>query len=617
MGNLIGASLQAGKYTLEKEIGRGGFGMTFRARHNRLGQIVVIKTLHETWWDAPNLSELQHQFQDEARRLALCVHPNVVRVTDFFTEDNLPYMVMDYIPGRPLSEIVFPNHPLPEADAITYIAQIGAALKAVHQKGLLHRDVKPHNIMVDDRTGEAILIDFGIAREFRRDQTQTQTSFLSAGYAPVEQYLSRAKRTPATDVYGLAATLYSLLTAQAPIASVLRHRQPLKSPRELRAELSPVISQVVMRGMALEIDDRPATVDAWLALLPQANVKGLPTQTDSPAVHLRETAATVAVAPVYYPKTGESTGGVRPNAVPGHSLPTETVAAAERTRKGGGCGGLILTFTLLSGVILAALGFGAFGLYQTVTQGVSGWMESITAQEGPEPDRRDDSSSAPDFPVVTLPADPLDKDPLDKDPKDPAESSEIDPTPSPVEPGDDSSEGPVEAPEAALPAPKPDPRGPLLLANAGDPTNSRLQVGVPANQNTPVRGFSPGSQESEIRGYLGEPDQTGEGYWPNTRTAVYEVTPNRATLAYFYDRDTGRVRQSEAAFSQSMDRLAMRVALVNMLSGRSTEAIETALEQVRSRRLNRYTFEQGPFRGVIERNQYDQIHIQIWDSDFH
>ena len=161
MSNLIGKSLQAGKYTLEREIGRGGFGLTFKAVHHRLGQVVVIKTLNESWWDAPNLKDLQHQFQDEARRLALCVHPNVVRVTDFFTEDNLPYMVMDYIPGRPLSEIVFPNHPLPEATAATYIAQIGAALQVVHQNGLLHRDVKPHNIMVDDRTREAILIDFG------------------------------------------------------------------------------------------------------------------------------------------------------------------------------------------------------------------------------------------------------------------------------------------------------------------------------------------------------------------------------------------------------------------------------------------------------------------------
>ena len=142
-------------------------------------------------------------------------------------------------------------------------------------------------------------------------------------------------------------------------------------------------------------------------------------------------------------------------------------------------------------------------------------------------------------------------------------------------------------------------------------------MGADTDQNTPIRPFPPGAQEHEIREYLGQPDQHGEGYWPNTRAAIYELEPNRVTLAYFYDRDTGQVRQSEAAFAQSIDRLEMRVALVTMLEGRSTMAIETALNQVWSGRLNRYTFEQSLFRGVIERNHYDQIHIQIWDVDFH
>ncbi|MEL7333354.1 MAG: protein kinase, partial [Cyanobacteria bacterium J06560_2] len=102
MSSLIGKQLQGGKYKLEAVLGRGGFGLTFRAHQNYLDQRVVIKTLNESFWSALNLAELQKQFQDEARRLALCSHPNVVRVSDFFIEDQLPYMVMDYIPGRSL-----------------------------------------------------------------------------------------------------------------------------------------------------------------------------------------------------------------------------------------------------------------------------------------------------------------------------------------------------------------------------------------------------------------------------------------------------------------------------------------------------------------------------------
>ena len=124
MSSLIGKPLQGGKYKLEAVLGRGGFGLTFRAHQNYLDSVVVIKTLNESFWSAPDLDELQRQFQDEARRLALCSHPNVVRVSDFFVEDSLPYMVMDYIPGRSLYDMVLPSNrsanPLSEPVAVRY-----------------------------------------------------------------------------------------------------------------------------------------------------------------------------------------------------------------------------------------------------------------------------------------------------------------------------------------------------------------------------------------------------------------------------------------------------------------------------------------------------------------
>jgi len=213
MNTLIGKSLQDGNYTIDQELGRGGFGVTFKATHHYLGQTVVIKTLNEALHQHPEFEQFQHKFQAEARRLALCVHPNIVRVSDFFLEAGLPYMVMDYIPGPTLEAVVFPHNPLPEAVAVEYIRQVGAALSVVHDNGLLHRDVKPQNILLHEKTRQAVLIDFGIAREFTLNVTQTHTNMMSPGYAPIEQYLAQQKRTPATDVYGLAATLYALLTA--------------------------------------------------------------------------------------------------------------------------------------------------------------------------------------------------------------------------------------------------------------------------------------------------------------------------------------------------------------------------------------------------------------------
>ncbi|MFW6264333.1 MAG: serine/threonine protein kinase, partial [Cyanobacteriota bacterium] len=135
MNTLVGKTLQGGKYTLEKELGRGGFGITYKATHHYLHQPVVIKTLSESFHLDPNFAKFVRQFQDEARRLALCVHPNIVRVSDFFLEAGWPYMVMEYICG-PTLQAIAANNPLKEAVVLNYIRQLAEALKLVHQQGL-------------------------------------------------------------------------------------------------------------------------------------------------------------------------------------------------------------------------------------------------------------------------------------------------------------------------------------------------------------------------------------------------------------------------------------------------------------------------------------------------
>lgn len=287
-------TLQNGKYSLDAALGQGGFGITYKATHHLLNQVVVIKTLNATLHSRPDFQQMQQKFQDEARRLALCLHPNIVRVIDFFEEDGLPYMVMDYIPGPTLDAVIFPDQPLSETVAIHYIRQLAAALKVVHGHGLLHRDVKPQNIMLREGTDQIVLIDFGIAREFTPDVTQTHTNLISPGYAPIEQYLNQERRTAATDIYGMAATLYAMLTAQAPIASVLRDRQPMPEPRDLQSHLSAAVNQAVLRGMAIESQHRPSSVDEWLALLPTPQpVPHTPLPSDQPVT----TTVTAVAAP--------------------------------------------------------------------------------------------------------------------------------------------------------------------------------------------------------------------------------------------------------------------------------------------------------------------------------
>lgn len=262
-----GQVLQDGKYVLNAILSQGEFGITYKATQTYLSQTVVIKTVSDNLRNHSDFSRFQQRFIIEARILAKFYHPNIARVSDFFEEAGLPFIVMDYIPGKTLAELIS-DGPLAETQAIHYIRQVGAALAVIHQSGLLHRDIKPHNIILRQGTQKVVLIDFGIAREFTPGVTQTNTGSLSAGYAPIEQYLPQNQWIPATDIYALVATFYALLTGQPPVASVLRDRVPLLDLRQFQPYLSSAVEQAIFRGMALEAQHRPQTVRDWLALLP-------------------------------------------------------------------------------------------------------------------------------------------------------------------------------------------------------------------------------------------------------------------------------------------------------------------------------------------------------------
>jgi eukaryotic-like serine/threonine-protein kinase len=578
MDALIGKTLQGGKYTLEQELGRGGFGITFRATHRYLGQFVVIKTLNESLRQQPNFAEFDRKFQDEARRLASCVHPNIVRVSDFFVEDDRPYMVMDYIPGQNLGDVVLPNRPLPEELAISYICQIGAALKVVHQKGLLHRDIKPQNIILRQNTQEVVLIDFGIAREFTPGATQTHTNMVSDGYAPPEQYFDRGKYTPATDVYALAATLYTLLTGQVPIAAIYRS-QPMPTPRDLQPQVSPTVNQAVMQGMTVDAQNRPATVDEWLSLL-----------SNSPA---SVTGPTIAV-------------------IPGHGaqMPAEArttpavVPSGERNSK---------IWLILGLAAIAVILAGFVGIARILLNRPSA---------APAPVAQDDRTLAPANPETRnnqpdpIPTPKATPKPQLKTPI-PAPIPTPQETPSPVV-VETPTPSPTPSPAIESPTPNDKPieeQRPIERSPAPTPNVEQSEKGD--RQIPRVPGFAVGTPETKVVATLGEPTETqAKGYWPNTRTALYDLVPDRITLGYIYDRDSGELVQTEGSFAQSVDDLVVRTALNGMLGGADREIMQ-GFRDVQQRRTNRFTFRKGSLEGAIERNDRDRIYIAVWDDNLH
>ncbi|MGD1808759.1 serine/threonine protein kinase [Dapis sp. BLCC M126] len=588
----ISSNLQGGKYTLEQELGRGGFGITIKATHNYLGQPVVIKTLNESLTQHPNFAEFQHKFQDEAKRLALCVHPKIVRVSDFFVEDGQPYMVMDYIPGQTLAEVVFGGQPLPEAIAVNYIRQIGNALIVVNQNNLLHRDIKPQNIMLRQDTEEVILIDFGIAREFIAGKTQVHTNLVSDGYAPPEQYLPQGKRTAATDVYGLAATFYTLLTGQVPVPAPRRVQQEIPSPRELQPQISATVNQAVLKGMALDIQHRPQSVDEWLKLLSDSLTNN----------------STIQVIP-QRPTQKLGNGKIANVNLPTTQRPPKILMW--------GTLGAILTLIAgaLAAIVLNSQNSSTPPIAQPTQPSPTVRPSDIIAQtptpiptpaSTPTPSPQPSNTPEPTFiPTPTVAPSPI--------------PPVFTPTPTPLPPVEQPTSIPPKV-KPPTPAPSPQDSVPKTLLDLvlpdnipSDPIDNSTIRDLPI-----IRGLPPGTLESKVIELLGKPTKVQErGYWPNTRAVIYDLLPNKVTLGYIYDRDSSRLRQTELSVADTIDDRMVRVALTNMLNLKITPDIKQGLQDVRNRQISRYEFKTGNLEGLIERSKDNRVYIGIWEDDLH
>lgn len=212
------------------------------------------------------VNRYRDKFIKEARALAKLRHRHIVRIIDVFEENNTAYYVMEYIAGGSLGDKA-KGAALPEADAVRYIRQVASALDYVHSRHMMHLDVKPSNILLNS-DGEAILIDFGLSKQYDMSGEQTSSTpvGISHGYAPMEQYKRGGVGTfsPATDIYSLGATLYKLVTGLTPpeandVADVGLPALPQHLSANLRAAIE--------AAMQFRRKDRPQNIDEFLALL--------------------------------------------------------------------------------------------------------------------------------------------------------------------------------------------------------------------------------------------------------------------------------------------------------------------------------------------------------------
>ncbi|MEB3273851.1 MAG: serine/threonine-protein kinase, partial [Prochlorothrix sp.] len=222
-----GSTLQNGKYKLQQTLGKGGFGLTYRAEHTVFQASLVLKSPNDDLRADPEYPKFVARFLKEGKtlwNLSQQRHPHIVRVTDLFEERGVPWLVMDYIRGESLFDRVQRKGALPEAEVVGFIQQMGSALLAVHGAGLVHRDAHPGNIMIlppnpTKAQREAILIDFGIAGEMF-PSTFSSKFFGTPAFAPYEQFGMPAD--PSMDVYTLAASCYLAVTGVLPESAMNR-----------------------------------------------------------------------------------------------------------------------------------------------------------------------------------------------------------------------------------------------------------------------------------------------------------------------------------------------------------------------------------------------------------
>jgi tRNA A-37 threonylcarbamoyl transferase component Bud32 len=268
---IVGTRLD-GRYRIEELIGSGGMSTVYRAFDETLEREVAIKILHSEISRDPASIE---RFAREARTVAQLSHPNVVMVIDAGEDGENPYIVFEHVRGETLKQRVRREGPLPISEAIAYAIEIGRALWAAHQRGLVHRDIKPQNVMIDQE-GRAKVTDFGIARGLESKQLTAVGKVVgTTDYVSPEQALGHDVGSQ-SDIYSLGIVLYEMLTGEVPfkgsssVSVAMKHVQEgLPDVQRRRTEVSAALAAVIEQATAKELGNRYGAVAEMVADLEQ------------------------------------------------------------------------------------------------------------------------------------------------------------------------------------------------------------------------------------------------------------------------------------------------------------------------------------------------------------
>src|SRR6266513_3139815 len=271
-GDMIGRVIK-NRYKLIDERGRGSFATVYVARDLENNHIYAVKVMH---LELSNDGELLARFQREAHILLNLHDTHIVRIVDYGNDTNMPFIVMDYIDGQNLKYHMITQGPMEPLRALNYTRQIAEGLDTAYKQGVVHRDIKPQNILIDNKD-DVKITDFGLARS-RETVTLTQSNVFmgTAYYISPEQAESGRSADTRSDLYSLASVLFEMLTGRPPFEGetavdiVIKHmNEKVPSICRLRPDLPPELDQFMQKAMSKSPDDRYLTPKDFIAAIEQ------------------------------------------------------------------------------------------------------------------------------------------------------------------------------------------------------------------------------------------------------------------------------------------------------------------------------------------------------------